>query len=374
MAVAVDATGTVNSTSTAGTTFNYTGITVGSGSNRALVFLLAISGANTATGATAVWDSGATNQSMTLVKTLNYAGTNHGTLWYFCLRNPTAGLKTLAVSWTGSAGHSACAISFTGVDQSSDANAFPHSNSATAANGTLSMAVTSATGNIPVVLGATGTISAPNQTQIFLDATAPDDAGGQRAAGAASVTFTWTNGSATTWGMVGSDIAATSFGPFSQFSDPVRTRVSPVPWQQYLAYIGAAPFPETVTESRWHQPWSEPYVKTKAGLVVPAHQFIAFPPQQAAPITATVAAADIAGPTFTKTLIYQAITQPVNFPIPASITWDAWTRWPDFATRQKPAVNFQPWSFVVITPGTGNMMWFQAWSWVMKKTMLIGSG
>lgn len=128
------------------------------------------------------------------------------------------------------------------------------------------------------------------------------------------------------------------------------------PWT--LIYINhvepVSTSPETVTESRWHQPWSEPYVKTKSGLIVSAQQFIAFTPQQASTITATVAAADVAGPTFTKTLIYQAITQPVNFPIPASVTWNAWTQWPDFASKAKPVSSFVPWTFIEPPP----QVWF----------------
>lgn len=210
MAVVVDATGTADSTATNGTSFNYTGITVGSGSNRALIFILVTSnaGGNFATGATATWDSGGTNQAMTVIKSQQATGDNNlGVVWIFGLRNPVAGNKTLAVAWTNANGHGACAISFTGVDQTSDAIAFPNSNSATATSGGLSLAITSAAGNIPITGATAGTISAPNQTQIFLDTVAIDDGGGQRAAGAASVTFTWTNG-ATQWAMAGCDVFA----------------------------------------------------------------------------------------------------------------------------------------------------------------------
>jgi hypothetical protein len=47
--------------------------------------------------------------------------------------------------------------------------------------------------------------------------------------------------------------------------------------QQYLFYSESAQFPETVSEDRWHQPWSEPIVKVKTGLATanqPFHGFV----------------------------------------------------------------------------------------------------
>lgn len=46
---------------------------------------------------------------------------------------------------------------------------------------------------------------------------------------------------------------------FDRLSEPVRQKPGlRASLQQPLALVKAAPFPETVTESRWHQPWSEP--------------------------------------------------------------------------------------------------------------------
>jgi hypothetical protein len=46
--------------------------------------------------------------------------------------------------------------------------------------------------------------------------------------------------------------------------------------QQFIAFVKAAPFPETVREDKWHQPWSEP-VRLKQGPGFPAfeQQFLA---------------------------------------------------------------------------------------------------
>src|ERR1700736_470321 len=62
------------------------------------------------------------------------------------------------------------------------------------------------------------------------------------------------------------------------WTDPVRSRIAPqlavALIASGLAYVEAAPFAETVTESRWHQPWSEP-VRVKPRLIDGAQQSLA---------------------------------------------------------------------------------------------------
>ena len=54
---------------------------------------------------------------------------------------------------------------------------------------------------------------------------------------------------------------------YQWWAEPVRFKLGLAAIQQQtLALVQAAPFAETVTESRWHQPWSEPSVKSKKGL------------------------------------------------------------------------------------------------------------
>lgn len=214
MAVAVDVTGTAFDSATNVTTISSsTSITVGA-SATALIVLVGTSetGVQVATGMTATWNG----VSMTLLASVNYDtnnAQNNGTVWVLGLRNPASGAKTLTLSWTGATAVAACAISFTGSDTSSDANAFPTAHRVTnnGTTGNLSLSVTSATGNYTVAVGASATISVPNQTQIFLDANPPDDVGGQRATGASSVSYTWT-GTTVKWGTAGIDIAAASAG------------------------------------------------------------------------------------------------------------------------------------------------------------------
>lgn len=206
MAVAVDATGT---TATGGsvTTFDFTGITVGSGSNRALIYMIYFAGgAAVPTGITVNWDQLGTPQAMTSLKTQTL-NTNE-LIAIYGLRNPTAGNKTLRATWTNAQTPTSDAISFTGVDQVSDATAFPNANNNSGVSTAASISITSATNNIPVVTGGTGNaFTVPNQTVIFHNGAGVGDHVGQRAAGAASVSFTSTNGAATNWAYVGCDVA-----------------------------------------------------------------------------------------------------------------------------------------------------------------------
>jgi len=204
MAVTVDATGTKLIGGSSVASINYTGITVGSGSNMVLIVTLVL-GASASTSAwAATWDSGGTNQAMTLLKSQVTSTSGVATAVIFGLRNPTSGNKTLHLTWTGSQFPVVCAISFTGVDTTSDAAAFPNAVAGT----TSSLAVTSATGDIPVgLIGAAGSLTSLNQTSIYLDKTTSGaDSAASRAAGASTVTFTAT-GATGSIAMVGVDIA-----------------------------------------------------------------------------------------------------------------------------------------------------------------------
>lgn len=172
--VSVDAVGTKLYQST-NTSASYTGITVGSGSNRALVVTLSWDQAFPSvapSSVTAVWDSGGTNQSMTSIINQTTAGTAPQ-VTLFGLVAPTSGNKTLLVSWTTSAPVWVDAISFTGVNQTGGATSFPNS---TGAVNAATLNVTSATGNMVVNVGAGGgspgvitgtTIYSDVQVQLF---------------------------------------------------------------------------------------------------------------------------------------------------------------------------------------------------------------
>src|ERR1700674_83973 len=90
--VARDACASAAQNNVSGTSFTSTQFTVGSASNRALVVTVAFAGATSAQ--TATWDSGGTNQAMSV------HSTNGGLTVIFTLVAPTSGNKTLSVSWT----------------------------------------------------------------------------------------------------------------------------------------------------------------------------------------------------------------------------------------------------------------------------------
>src|SRR5215472_3009260 len=210
MPIQVDATGTALDT-TGTTSVNYSGITVGSGANRALIVFVAW-GAGTNPGAVsgATWDSGGSNQAMTLLES-NLTGPFQQ---IYGLVNPTPGNKTLNVSWTNSANSVVNAQSYTGVLQTGGTTTWPNGTTSTATSTAPSLAVTSAAGHLPVTLlstGATPTISAPTQTQIWLDnAGANVHSLGQNSApnnlSGTSITFAATLSASTLWMMTGVDM------------------------------------------------------------------------------------------------------------------------------------------------------------------------
>lgn len=209
MAVALDATGTLLSTTTAGTSISYTGITVGSGSNRGLVAVVCFD-VSTITSPTATWDNGGTNQSMTLLKLQATASGGFGAVAIFGLANPIAGNKTLRVAWTTSSGTSAIAVSFTGVDQTGGVTSFPNAAGAQGSTASSSVTITSATGNA-VVAGHSNnnTVNSVNNTSLFIDhAQTHTDNAANRASGAASVAMTATLASSGTWAAAGTDVKA----------------------------------------------------------------------------------------------------------------------------------------------------------------------
>lgn len=156
--------------------------------------------------------------------------------------------------------------------------------------------------------------------------------------------------------------AVTQFQPsYPDFAPRVTFRAHQ---QQYLAYVEAAPFAETVTESRWHQAWSEP-VRMKPGLAPQQQHFLewnsstpppvvvptltgwaqalsepvrisvlgAFQQQSLAwntttPVTASLAAdnTEWSSVTFTQITQYQSTAQPVTTPAAAVVPIDQF-RW-----------------------------------------------
>lgn len=207
--VALDATGTKAKSTTGLTTYDFTGMTVGTGN--ALIVTVTYGDVNV-TGMTASWDNGGTPQSMTLLASQDQVF-NVGTTAIFGLRSPTAGNKTLRLNWTGSAQVFVDAISFTGVNVTSDATAFPVAGRTASVIGPTtspSLDVTSATNHMTVCATTNqgNNYSAATQTSMFIDNTgASINCAAAYASGAATVSFGWTSSASEKSAMVGVDVS-----------------------------------------------------------------------------------------------------------------------------------------------------------------------
>lgn len=293
MAVAVVDTGTATYKASA-TTQNFT-FTVSATATLA-VFYLAQDATQSITSVT--WDQGGTNQACTLVGSKSCPTASHGAVYIYAVVNPTSGTsKTLRVVNGTATGVGAEMQSYSGTETSSVAAACTNvltangttSGTGVAANvGTASQSGVSGDMYVSCYTTDVGAINSVNQTQIYRLLPAGNDSAGNRAASAGSaiaLTMNLDNLAADQWCAVSCDIvqpaASTPTGWLSSSPDPIRGPLRGIDGaNQYLAYTGAATqggtFNESVTEDRWHQPWSEPWIKTKSGLLVPLQSYLAF--------------------------------------------------------------------------------------------------
>lgn len=216
MAATLDANATADVTGDGVTSITSSNLTVGVGSNRALVVQLAFS-LKTLSALAVTWDNGGTNQACAVIP--NAAANGAGAvaraeMWG--LVAPTSGAKQLRAAWTGSSDVVVNGVAWTGVDQTGGATSFPHGTSAIGTSNAPTVTVTSATGNATMATTAmdVSTYSAESQTQTFRDNTpATISAAGSRAAGAATVAHGFTSLSgASKWVVVGTDILAAGAG------------------------------------------------------------------------------------------------------------------------------------------------------------------
>jgi hypothetical protein len=189
------------------------GITVGTGTNRALVFVMGMGGTGLPT-INVTWDVGGTSQAMTPILSFMNSSNNCSAM-IFGLLNPTPGNNVLTASWTGNREANGTALDFTHVNQSNMSTAFPHTATGdeTTANNPAAVAVNSATNNYTVAmfttswLWSTGTAT---QVELFLDNGLSLSAyEAQRAAGSAgSISFAVTASAAGhPWAAAAIDIA-----------------------------------------------------------------------------------------------------------------------------------------------------------------------
>jgi hypothetical protein len=378
MAVAPDATGTkLVGGSSAVTSLDYTGITVGAGlSNGALVAVIFWGVTTAPTGISAKWDNTGTPQTMTQIgSTVTFAGTGGTTTGaVFALRNPTAGNKTLHFAWTGTGNFpTACAISFTGVDQTSDGAAFKNFASNTgnlASNASLSTTVTSATGDLVFgAFGETGTLNATpmNGTVIYSDVTSNGaDTAANRQAGAASVTVTGTNGNGGGAGSIvfGFDLAAAAAATLVTGWQNLDSRpYLPKPFiaQPPIAFVSNFQSTSTIAGNAWYEPFDIPvYGKPLRDFVAPAFT---------EPVAVTVGIAGNAWfepfdqPIYGKKLrdfVPPAFTEPAA--VTVGISGMAWFEPLDIPVYGKPLRDFVAPAFTeptAVTVGVAGNAWFE---------------
>jgi hypothetical protein len=171
------------------------------------LFLTGWSGASAPTGISITWGG----TPLTLISNTQVTGSSVMVM-IFGLVNPASGAQTLAGSWTGATNFAAAAISFTGVDQSSVAGAFPSGISNSGTGTTPSVSVNSKTSDLVVGVFANNSgesFVSTSGTTIFASG-ANVNVAGNRDNGASSVSLTATLGSSVGWVAAGVNVAAVS--------------------------------------------------------------------------------------------------------------------------------------------------------------------
>lgn len=198
MAVTLNALGTATNFSSA-TSVNYTGLTIASGSDRVLVCTIGFE--QNATSITLTWDSGGTNQAMTVVNSQK-ENTWSRYIYIFGLLAPATGNLTLAVSWTTSASGRINCVAFNGANQTNIATAFTNAANANNTTANPSQAITTSSGDATVCgLMASNGPSAESQTLIMRTSSGHGSSTYALSSGS-SDTHSWTLG-AITWGLAG---------------------------------------------------------------------------------------------------------------------------------------------------------------------------
>lgn len=119
MTVSFDAQSAADTTGAAATSFSdSTNLTVGSGTNRALLVCIAWSTSTAPTGISLTWNG------VALTQLIIHSATSGSTAAIFGLLNPDSGTNTLAGSWTGARDFYVNGISYTEVIQTNTATAF----------------------------------------------------------------------------------------------------------------------------------------------------------------------------------------------------------------------------------------------------------
>ncbi len=177
--VAIAAGGNAVTLDQAGTTvgvaaniITYTTLTISGGlTNPGLVCVVTNSSGTSMTSPAAIWDNGGSSQSMTVL--INQDGAAGKQVIIFGLRNPVSGSKTLVFSWTGTVSTAgANCLSFSHVNQTNDATAFPNYTGSNTGATPDSITITSGTNNYVVAgYSSLANFSSVSDNQLILDNT-----------------------------------------------------------------------------------------------------------------------------------------------------------------------------------------------------------
>lgn len=203
MAVTIDASGTVQSTASFVSSFNYTGLTIGTGlSNSYLVISVSFAG-GIPSGISITWNG----TSMTQIGLVSDS-TGGQAACLFGLTNPTSGSNTAAVTWTNSSSVAVCGTSWAGVDQTTPfVNTVTLNDQASSSSGFAT--ITSSIGDAVIAVFQTqlGTISV-DHTQVYKDSINTGSASNRAAGASPNVTLGWSAAGSFTWCGIGTDLSA----------------------------------------------------------------------------------------------------------------------------------------------------------------------
>jgi hypothetical protein len=241
-AVAVDSNSGVTAESgAAATTLNLTTFTMGTVSNGALVGMCCFN-KTSISAVTMHWDTAATNQLMTQVATGSCSDSSDDG-FFFALLGPTAGNKTLGLTWTTTAQAFIGAVSFSGVDQGSVAGSFNHVSNATGTSTTPAVTITSAANNYTFgmeVCGNSGTTATPATQVNNTSGSSTDNMAASVITGAASVAYSWTVSPSNPWAAFGCNIAAVGTVGGTDQLDFLRKQSGEIP-RHYIPTIQPVP-------------------------------------------------------------------------------------------------------------------------------------
>ena len=177
---------------------------VGANSNRALFAIVGVNATKATMGTvTATWDPAGTNQSMTLIDSVD-VGT-FGSVYLFGLKNPTSGSLDLSVAWTFSSAVDIAvgAISVYNVDQTTPWN---NGGNNTGTGTSAASTVTSSSGDMAIAghynENATSTTINTGTSAWVEPNMNGNTAAGYNASAGASTNIAWTLGSSVNWANV----------------------------------------------------------------------------------------------------------------------------------------------------------------------------